>query len=169
MGRAAQDWDVATSALPDQVQALFRKTIPTGIQHGTVTVRLQGESIEVTTFRGEGAYTDGRRPDSVSFGVPLDEDLARRDFVINAMAFDPVAGRLHDPFGGRADLEAGRLRAVGDPAERFREDGLRVMRAVRFVATLELALDPATESAIPAGLPSLAKVSQERVREELRK
>jgi tRNA nucleotidyltransferase (CCA-adding enzyme) len=124
-------------------------------------------AVEVTTFRGEGAYSDGRRPDSVTFGVPLREDLARRDFVINAMAYDPIARRVIDPFGGRQDLAARRVRAVGDARERFTEDGLRVMRAVRFAAALEFALDPDTEAAIAPTLPILAKVSWERIRDEL--
>jgi len=171
LGRDAGDWDVATSAHPQEVIALFHRTIPTGVQHGTVTVMIgRGErriGVEVTTFRGEGAYSDARRPDSVTFGVPLVEDLARRDLVVNAIAYDPIRDELHDPFGGRADLEARRLRAVGDPVARFTEDGLRVMRAVRFAATLEFALDPATEAAFAPALSSLAKVSQERVKVEL--
>jgi tRNA nucleotidyltransferase (CCA-adding enzyme) len=173
LGRVAGDWDVATSATPEEVQALFRKTIPTGIQHGTVTVMERGEPggermpIEVTTFRGDGAYSDGRHPDSVTFGVPLREDLARRDFVINAMAYDPVGGALIDPFGGQEDLAARRVRAVGEARVRFDEDGLRVMRAVRFAAKLEFALDPGTEAAIPGALPRLAQVSRERVHDEL--
>jgi tRNA nucleotidyltransferase (CCA-adding enzyme) len=171
LGRTPGDWDVATSAHPDQVMALFRKTIPTGLQHGTVTVMVgRGPSrlgVEVTTFRGEGAYSDARRPDSVVFGVPLDEDLARRDFVMNAIAYDPIADELHDPFDGRGDVAARRVRAVGDPTERFTEDGLRVMRAVRFAATLEFALDAATEAAIPAALGALGRVSLERVHDEL--
>ncbi|WP_428261841.1 CCA tRNA nucleotidyltransferase, partial [Haliangium sp.] len=175
LGRAPGDWDVATSADPAEVQALFRKTIPTGIQHGTVTVMVRAPgggprmAVEVTTFRGEGAYTDGRHPDSVTFGVPLREDLARRDFVINAMAFDPVSEQVIDPFGGREDLAARRVRAVGDARRRFDEDGLRVMRAVRFCAQLDFELDPATEAAIPGALPVLARVSWERVRDELLK
>lgn len=175
LGRSPGDWDVATSAHPDEVVAQFRHSIPTGIAHGTVTVVLPraraGEHahVEVTTFRGEGAYSDARRPDHVVFGVPLVEDLARRDLVVNAMAYDPIADVLHDPFGGREDLVARRLRAVGDPVARFTEDGLRVMRAMRFAAQLEFALDPATEDGIAPALPSLAKVSRERVCEELRK
>lgn len=171
LGRDPGDWDVATSATPEKVTELFARTIPTGIDHGTVTVLVgKGKArlpVEVTTFRGEGAYSDGRRPDSVTFGVPLHEDLARRDFVVNAMAYDPVARKLIDPFGGRADLQARQVRAVGNPAERFAEDGLRVMRAVRFAAKLEFGLDAATEAAIPGALPVLAKVSRERVRDEL--
>jgi tRNA nucleotidyltransferase (CCA-adding enzyme) len=171
LGREPGDWDVATSATPDAVTALFRGTLPTGIEHGTVTVRIgrgaERHAIEVTTFRGEGAYSDARRPDTVAFGVSLDEDMARRDFVVNAMAWDPIARRLHDPFGGRADLAARRLRAVGEAAQRFAEDGLRIVRAVRFVACLDLDLDVDTEAAIPGALPSLARVSRERVRVEL--
>jgi tRNA nucleotidyltransferase (CCA-adding enzyme) len=169
LGRPAKDWDVATSAFPDVVQRLFKRTIPTGIQHGTVTVMIDHHPIEVTTYRGEGEYSDGRRPDRVTFGVTLEEDLSRRDFTVNAMAFDPLAGVVVDPFGGREDLRNRVLRAVGEPERRFAEDGLRVMRAVRFAATLGLALDAATEAAIPGALPSLARVSGERVRDELMK
>ena len=173
LGRDPGDWDIATSAHPPEVQALFSHTIPTGLQHGTVTVVIgkgkAREAIEVTTYRGEGAYVDGRRPTSVVFGVPLVEDLARRDLVVNAIAYDPVAGVLHDPFDGRGDVVAKRLRAVGDPAARFTEDGLRIMRAIRFAATLEFALDLETEAAIPSALGSLAKVSRERVKVELDK
>ena len=167
LGREVSDWDVATSAHPEQVLKLFRKTIPTGLQHGTVTVIVQREHVEVTTFRGEGAYSDARRPDSVTFGVPLVEDLARRDLTVNAIAFDPEKQELVDPFGGQADIAARQLRAVGDPVARFTEDGLRVMRAVRFCAQLEFELEPATEAGIVAALPSLAKVSRERVHDEL--
>ncbi len=172
-GREPGDWDVATSAHPDEVTARFRRVIPTGLAHGTVTVMVghgdARQGVEVTTFRGEGAYSDARRPDSVEFGVPLERDLARRDFVVNAIAYDPIGETIHDPFGGRADLAAHRLRAVGVPLERFTEDGLRVMRAVRFAATLALAIDPETEAAIPGALGALARVSQERVHDELRK
>jgi len=172
LGRDPGDWDVATSARPEQVQALFRHTIPTGLQHGTVTV-VTGKGahthVEVTTFRGEGAYTDARRPDHVVFGVPLVEDLARRDLVVNAMAYDPSKHALIDPFGGQDDIAKRRLRAVGTAVDRFTEDGLRVMRAMRFAAQLEFDLDPDTEAAIAPALPSLAKVSRERVCEELRK
>ncbi|MEZ4404286.1 MAG: hypothetical protein R3B06_29975 [Kofleriaceae bacterium] len=173
LGRAAGDWDVASSARPEEVVALFPRTIPTGLAHGTVTVMAgrgrDRQAIEVTTFRGDGAYVDGRRPTSVQFGVPLVEDLARRDLVVNAIAYDPINRVLHDPFGGRDDLAARRLRAVGDPAARFTEDGLRVMRAIRFAATLEFDLADDTEAAIAGALPSLAKVSRERVKVELDK
>jgi tRNA nucleotidyltransferase (CCA-adding enzyme) len=172
LGRPPGDWDVATSARPEEVLKLFRHTIPTGLQHGTVTVvtgKGADSHVEVTTFRGEGAYSDARRPDSVTFGVPLVEDLARRDLVVNAIAYDPAKDEMIDPFGGAADIAARRLRAVGDPVARFTEDGLRVMRAVRFAAVLEFELDPATEAGIAPALPSLAKVSRERVADELRK
>jgi len=177
--RAPGDWDVATAATPEQVMALFKRVIATGIQHGTVTIvtgRGIESHVEVTTFRGEGAYTDARRPDHVRFGVPLVEDLARRDLRVNAMAYDPGTHELIDPYEGLRDLEQGVLRAVGptgniydDAVGRFTEDGLRVMRAVRFAAKLELPLDPDTERGITPALPSLAKVSRERVSDELRK
>ncbi len=179
LGREPGDWDVATAATPDQVMGLFKRTIPTGLQHGTVTIvtgRGIESHVEVTTYRGEGAYTDARRPDHVRFGVPLVEDLARRDLRVNAMAYDPSTHELIDPYAGMADLEQGVLRAVGptgsvydDAVGRFTEDGLRVMRAVRFAAKLELPLDPDTERGITPALPSLAKVSRERVSDELRK
>jgi tRNA nucleotidyltransferase (CCA-adding enzyme) len=172
LGKEPGDWDVATSAHPNEVLGLFRHTIPTGLQHGTVTIvtgKGADSHVEVTTYRGEGAYTDARRPDSVVFGVPLAEDLARRDLTVNAIAYDVAADAVFDPFGGIADLEAKRLRAVGVAVDRFTEDGLRVMRAVRFAAQLEFELDPETEAAIAPALPSLAKVSRERVSDELRK
>jgi tRNA nucleotidyltransferase (CCA-adding enzyme) len=169
LGRTPVDWDVATSAHPDAIQRAFARTIPTGIAHGTLTVVVGGEPIEVTTFRGEGAYSDARRPDYVVFGVTLAEDLSRRDFTINAIAYDPDADRLVDPFGGAADLAAGVIRAVGDPVARFREDGLRILRAARLTAKLELALDPTTEAGIVPALDSLARVSAERVRDEVMK
>jgi tRNA nucleotidyltransferase (CCA-adding enzyme) len=128
-GSPPEDFDVATDALPEQVAKLFPRVIPTGIQHGTVTV-LSGEyKVEVTTFRGEGPYLDGRRPSTVTFLGEIDGDLARRDFTVNAMAWDAIEGVLRDPFGGTQDLRRHRLRAVGDPLERFREDGLRPLRA----------------------------------------
>jgi tRNA nucleotidyltransferase (CCA-adding enzyme) len=164
------DFDVATDALPEDVQRLFPRTAPTGIAHGTVTVLADEEhKVEVTTFRGEGPYLDGRRPSSVTFLGDIDGDLARRDFTVNAMAWDPFSGELRDPFGGAADLRRSLLRAVGDPLQRFREDGLRPMRAVRFACTLRLALDRATERAIPQALDVFAKVAWERIREELTK
>jgi tRNA nucleotidyltransferase (CCA-adding enzyme) len=165
-GQPAADWDLATDARPEQVAKLFPRVIPTGIQHGTVTVRHRGASYEVTTLRGEGAYSDGRRPDHVEYVSDIREDLSRRDFTINALAYDPVADHLEDPFDGLGDLAAKRIRAVGEPARRFSEDGLRVLRAARFAATLEFELDPATEAAIAPTLPTFQRVSAERVREE---
>ena len=165
--RPATDFDVATPARPEQVTALFSKVIPTGIEHGTVTVLARGEPVEVTTFRGEGAYRDGRRPESVTFLTDLEEDLARRDFTMNALAFDPLAPEFRDPFGGRADLRRRRVRAVGEAAARFGEDGLRAMRAVRFVAQLGFDLDPATRRAIPGALDVVGRVAAERITDEL--
>jgi len=166
-GVAAQDFDVATDALPEQVVRLFPKVIPTGIHHGTVTVLSGEHKVEVTTFRGEGRYLDGRRPSSVTFLADIEGDLARRDFTVNAIAWDPIAGELRDPFSGVEDLRRRRLRAVGDPLARFREDGLRPLRAVRFASTLRLALDPPTRLAIPQALDVFARVAMERVRDEL--
>lgn len=166
MGRPHADWDLATSALPQEVMRIFPRTIPTGIDHGTVTVMVGKVPIEVTTLRGEGAYTDGRRPDSVHFVSDLEEDLARRDFTVNAIAMDPADLAVIDPFGGQKDLEKKVLRAVGDARARFSEDGLRVLRAARFVATLEFDLDPDTFAAIEPTLDTFRKVSPERVRDE---
>jgi tRNA nucleotidyltransferase (CCA-adding enzyme) len=165
--RAANDFDVATPATPAQVTALFRKVFPTGVEHGTVTVVLRGHSVEVTTFRGEGAYVDGRRPASVTFLAELEQDLARRDFTMNALAWDPLAPEFRDPFGGRADMARRVVRAVGDPAERFGEDGLRAMRAVRFAAQLGYAIHPRTRDAIAGALAIVRKVSVERISDEL--
>ncbi|MEY2667431.1 MAG: hypothetical protein RJA59_69 [Pseudomonadota bacterium] len=161
------EFDLATPATPSEVQALFRKVIPTGIEHGTVTVVEGGARVEVTTFRGEEAYVDGRRPSRVTFHDDLEADLARRDFTVNAMAWDPLVGELRDPFDGRADLSRRVIRAVGDPRERFAEDGLRPLRAARFVSQLGFRLAPATREAIPGALPVVALVSRERVAEEL--
>jgi tRNA nucleotidyltransferase (CCA-adding enzyme) len=165
-----QDFDVATDALPEDVQRLFPRTAPTGFAHGTITVLAdEAHKVEVTTFRGEGPYLDGRRPSSVTFLGDIEGDLARRDFTVNAMAWDPIAGDLRDPFGGRGDLEKSLLRAVGNPLDRFKEDGLRPLRAVRFACTLRLALDRRTEQAIPQALDVFALVAWERVRDELGK
>jgi tRNA nucleotidyltransferase (CCA-adding enzyme) len=168
-GLPPKDFDIATSATPVQVQAAFKKVIPTGIAHGTVTVLTHGHPIEVTTFRSEGAYVDGRRPSTVTFEANVDADLSRRDFTINAMAFDPIRGVLHDPFGGQDDLQARRIRCVGVAEERFGEDGLRALRAVRFATVLEFDLDPPTELAIPETLNIFRKISRERIRDEVQK
>jgi tRNA nucleotidyltransferase (CCA-adding enzyme) len=171
LGRSPADFDLATDARPEAVLDLFGRSfaIPTGLKHGTVTVLTEGprRPVEVTTFRGEGAYFDGRRPSSVTYVDSLAEDLSRRDFTMNAVAFDPVDGRLTDPFDGRGDLRRRLVRAVGDPLVRFREDGLRPMRAVRQAAQLEFEVDPPTLAAIPATLEVFRKVSAERVRDEL--
>jgi len=171
IGRAPGDFDVATSALPEATMGIFgaRYAIPTGLQHGTVTVLAGKRHVEVTTFRGEGAYLDGRRPSSVTFGATLDEDLARRDFTMNAIALDPVSGKLFDPFDGQGDIVRKIVRAVGDPVLRFTEDGLRPMRAVRQATQLGFALDPDTQVAISRTFDSFRKVSAERIRDELRK
>jgi tRNA nucleotidyltransferase (CCA-adding enzyme) len=165
-GQQVNDWDVATTALPAKVQQTFRRVIPTGIDHGTVTVLWRGGAYEVTTLRGEGAYSDGRRPDSVVFVEDIDRDLARRDFTVNAIAYDPVEGRVVDPFHGLVDMRNKVLRAVGVPSERFQEDGLRILRGARFVATLDFDLDETTEAAFRGALDTFRKVSPERVREE---
>jgi tRNA nucleotidyltransferase (CCA-adding enzyme) len=166
LGRPESDWDLATDARPEQVQQVFPRVLPTGIQHGTVTVRHRGQSYEVTTLRGEGGYSDGRRPDSVAFVTEIARDLARRDFTINAMAYDPLRQVLEDPHAGADDLARRLIRAVGAPEQRFAEDGLRVLRAARFCATLEFELEPATAAAIRPTLDTFRKVSPERVRDE---
>jgi tRNA nucleotidyltransferase (CCA-adding enzyme) len=166
LGRTASDWDVATDARPSDLVTIFPRAIPTGIEHGTVTVVRSGRHYEVTTLRGEGTYSDGRRPDWVEFVDDITADLARRDFTVNAIAIDPVDGKVIDPHGGRDDLARRVLRAVGDAKERFAEDGLRVLRAARFAATLELSLDPDTEASIRPTLETYRKVAAERVRDE---
>jgi tRNA nucleotidyltransferase (CCA-adding enzyme) len=166
MERVPKDWDLATSATPEQVMGLFRRVVPTGIAHGTVTVVFGDSSFEVTTLRGEVGYSDGRRPDEVFFITDIERDLARRDFTVNALAYDPLEDRLVDPFNGLGDMAARMLRTVGRPEERFGEDGLRVLRAARFVATLEMQIESETKRAIPGSLDAFRKVSPERVREE---
>lgn len=166
LGKPVNDWDVATDALPGDLVRLFPKAIPTGLQHGTVTVVQRGEHYEVTTLRGETTYSDGRRPDAVHFVDDIVADLARRDFTINAIAVDPTDGKLIDPFDGRKDIDAKVVRAVGKAFERFSEDGLRVLRAARFCATLGFDLDDETFAAIEPTLGTFKKVSAERVRDE---
>lgn len=168
LGRAPKDYDVATSALPGDVQRCFRRVIPTGIEHGTVTVLKGGRHVEVTTFREEAEYIDGRRPSKVAFHEDVEADLSRRDFTINAMAYDATEG-LIDPFGGLADLDARVVRCVGDAVARFSEDGLRPLRAVRFATVLDFALDANTEAAIPLTLSIFRRVAPERVNQELAK
>lgn len=170
LGLAPHDWDLCTSARPEQVMALFgeEKCIPTGLQHGTVTVKQGGRLYETTTFRTEGAYSDGRHPDAVCFVPDVREDLARRDFTINAMAYSAEEG-LIDPFGGRDDLAAHLVRAVGEPERRFEEDALRILRLYRFAARFGFAIDPATGAAARVLGPHLDCVSAERIQEELLK
>lgn len=166
LGRKPKDWDITTSASPLQVKELFHRTIDTGIRHGTVTVMKNQAGYEVTTYRVDGEYEDGRHPKSVRFTASLKEDLQRRDFTVNAMAYHHEAG-LVDEFGGMEDLKAGIIRCVGNPVERFTEDALRMLRAVRFSAQLGFLVDPETEAAICAVAPNLAKVSRERIQAEL--
>lgn len=168
LGREPGDWDITTSALPHEVKAIFRRTIDTGIEHGTVTVMMNRQGYEVTTYRVDGDYSDGRHPDSVSFTRSLAEDLKRRDFTINAMAYNSQAG-LVDLFGGREDLEAGIIRCVGEPMDRFGEDALRILRAIRFSAQLGFQIEGRTMEAVRAVAPNLEKVSRERVQTELTK
>ena len=168
LGRRPSDWDIASSASPEEVLALFPRCVPTGIKHGTVTVLSGGGSVEVTAFCAEGGYSDHRRPDSVSFGCPLEADLARRDLTVNAMAMD-AAGEITDPFGGRDDLRRRLLRCVGEPERRFDEDALRMLRTVRFSAQLGFEIEPRTLEAIRALAHLASGLSAERVRDELLK
>lgn len=168
LGRTPGDWDVTTSATPASVTALFPQTRPTGVRHGTVTVLLDDMALEVTTFRAEGAYSDGRHPDAVTFGVSLEADLSRRDFTINAMALAPD-GSLIDPYGGRRDLADRVVACVGEPERRFGEDALRMFRAVRFAAQLDFTLAPQTAAAIPTLASRAGLVARERVKVEVEK
>lgn len=168
MGRRPDDYDMTTDARPEEVMAAFPRTHPTGLKHGTVTVALCGGTVEVTTFRAEGSYSDGRHPDGVRFVSSLEEDLARRDFTMNAMAMGED-GVLIDPFGGQADLNAGRIRCVGEAGRRFREDGLRMFRGLRFAAQLGFVFEAETENALRQCVDRAAAVSAERVRVEVEK
>jgi tRNA nucleotidyltransferase (CCA-adding enzyme) len=160
---------VTTNALPDQIIHLFKRVIPTGVAHGTVTVLYRRRKVEVTTFRGDLGYTDGRHPDQVVFLDSLKEDLKRRDFTVNAMAYDIKARRLIDPFGGQRDLKKKVIRAVGKPIERYNEDGLRALRAIRFASVLKFEIDQPTFSAIPEAIEVFRKVAPERIKDELLK
>ena len=166
LNRRPDDWDITTNALPQEVKALFHRTIDTGIQHGTVTVMIKGEGFEVTTYRIDGEYEDGRHPKEVSFTRNLEEDLKRRDFTINAMAYNDRAG-IVDIFHGVEDLQKGVIRAVGNPVERFTEDALRMMRAVRFSAQLGYEVDMETKRAIQKLASTISKISAERIQVEL--
>lgn len=166
LGREPDDWDITTSAKPEETKHLFPRTVDTGIKHGTVTVLLGGEGFEVTTYRIDGTYEDGRHPTEVTFTANLKEDLRRRDFTINAMAYNDRSG-LVDLYGGLADMENRVIRCVGDAGERFDEDALRMLRAVRFSAQLGYRIDEATGEAVRALAPNLQKISAERIQAEL--
>ena len=165
-GKDAADWDVATNAQPEQVVKIFHKVIPTGIAHGTVTVLFMGHSIEVTTYRTEADYSDGRHPDSVNFAGTIKEDLSRRDFTMNAIAASLEDGHLVDPFAGQEDIKSKTIRTVGNPYDRFNEDGLRPIRAIRFASQLGFSITAETMAAIPASLAKTATISVERFRDE---
>lgn len=166
LGRKPDDWDITTSASPEQVKKLFHRTVDTGLQHGTVTVLMGKEGFEVTTYRIDGEYEDGRHPSEVIFTASLEEDLKRRDFTINAMAYNPSAG-LVDLFGGMEDIRNKKIRCVGNPLERFTEDALRIMRAVRFCAQLGFEIEERTAQALTVLAPNLRHVSAERIQVEL--
>lgn len=168
LGRTPEDWDITTSAMPKQVKALFRRTVDTGIQHGTVTVLIGKNGYEVTTYRIDGEYEDCRHPKEVLFTSDLLEDLRRRDFTINAMAYSHETG-IVDAFGGKSDLEHKIIRCVGAPMERFGEDALRILRAIRFSAQLGFTIESETLRAISAIAPNIARVSRERIQTELTK
>ena len=168
LDRKPGDWDITTSARPQEVKELFRRTIDTGIQHGTVTVMMDRTGYEVTTYRIDGEYEDGRHPKQVEFTSSLIEDLKRRDFTINAMAYSHETG-IVDEFGGVEDLNAKTIRCVGDPMERFTEDALRILRAIRFSAQLDFTIEEQTWNAIRVIAPNIAKVSKERIQVELTK
>lgn len=168
LGREPGDWDITTSALPEQVKQVFRRTVDTGIQHGTVTVMMDKEGYEVTTYRIDGEYSDGRHPNNVEFTSSLEEDLKRRDFTINAMAYNSRTGFV-DEFGGVEDLKRGIIRCVGDPMDRFHEDALRILRAIRFSAQLGFTIEKRTFEAIGMIAPNIARVSKERIQAELTK
>ena len=168
LAKQPSDWDITTSAKPEEVKEVFHRTVDTGIAHGTVTVLMQDETFEVTTFRVDGNYSDGRHPDAVRFTPSLEEDLKRRDFTINAMAYSEKTG-LIDLFGGMRDLQTRTIRCVGDPNERFSEDALRIMRAVRFAAQLGFKIEDHTLQAIAEHAENLRQVSAERIRVEMTK
>ena len=156
------DWDITTNALPADIKKIFKKTFDTGIAHGTVTVLMDGVGYEITTYRIDGDYTDGRHPDSVSFSKNLSEDLCRRDFTVNAMAYSPQKG-IVDLYNGREDLQKGIIRAVGDAGKRFDEDALRMLRAIRFASQLGFEIEDDTFEAIKQKAKLLVNVSKERI------
>ena len=166
LARQPEDWDITTSARPQEIKRIFRRTVDTGIEHGTVTVLVGKDSFEVTTYRVDGEYVDNRHPKEVRFTNKLEEDLRRRDFTINAMAYNDEV-RLVDVFGGMQDLNHHLIRCVGDPRERFSEDALRILRAVRFSAQLDFPIEPETAAAVREMAPSLRNISAERIQAEL--
>lgn len=168
LGESPRDYDIATNALPEQVQAIFARTIPTGIHHGTISVLIEKERLEVTTYRKESGYVDGRRPMNVDFVMSLEEDLARRDFTMNAMAMGRN-GKIRDPFHGKEDLEAKTIRAVGNPADRFQEDALRMLRAIRFASQLDGEIEGTTWEGICLHADRMEIISRERIRDEWNK
>lgn len=167
LGKKATDWDVATNARPEDVQHLFHRVIPTGIDHGTVTIPFRGHMIECTTFRTERGYSDGRHPDEIAYAATIEEDLSRRDFTMNAIAVSLPDGVIADPFDGRKDISRKCIRTVGNPSERFSEDGLRTLRAVRFSALTGFTIEQKTFEAIAPAIPVTARVAIERIRDEL--
>ncbi|TGK35508.1 [cytidine(C)-cytidine(C)-adenosine (A)]-adding enzyme [Leptospira gomenensis] len=169
LGKTPDEFDLTTSLLPETILGLFKRTVPTGIKHGTVTVLFQDRAYEVTTFRKDADYLDGRRPETVEFGVSLSEDLKRRDFTMNALALDLKTKKLTDEHGGLEDIERKLIRTIGDPIGRFTEDGLRPIRGIRFVSSLGFTLESKTEAAIRICKNVTAKVSKERVHDELNK
>jgi poly(A) polymerase/tRNA nucleotidyltransferase (CCA-adding enzyme) len=169
LGREVHDWDLATDLPPERTKSLFPRTMEVGARFGTITVLIREASYEITTFRRDGLYSDARRPDDVRYAEHLEDDLVRRDFTVNALAWDPIENRLADPTGGLDDLDARLLRAVGDPVERFTEDGLRLLRAVRFAAQLDFEIEAETYRALVLCAPRLERIAAERVRDELEK
>ncbi|AEJ61368.1 polynucleotide adenylyltransferase/metal dependent phosphohydrolase [Spirochaeta thermophila DSM 6578] len=169
LGTPPEDYDLATDAPPREVMKLFRRVIPTGIQHGTVTIVFRDHCYEVTTFRVETSYSDGRHPDEVRFTTSLEEDLSRRDFTINAMALDPLTGEFFDPFDGYSDIKRRLIKAIGNPEERFEEDALRILRAIRFATQLSFSIEQETYTAIGRHVEHLRRISWERIRDELSK
>jgi tRNA nucleotidyltransferase/poly(A) polymerase len=169
LGKKASDWDLATNASPEDVISFFKYVIPTGIKHGTVTVLYKGKSIEVTTYRTESDYSDARHPDHIEYAATIEEDLSRRDFTMNAIAVKLPQAELIDPFDGQIDIKKKIIRCVGNPGERFSEDGLRPLRAVRFASQLQFTLDEDTKNTIPSSLEKTAKVAPERIQTELNK
>jgi len=166
LNRPVYDYDIATNARPDEVMSIFKRTVPTGLKHGTVTVLRGSHSVEVTTYRCDGKYTDGRRPDTVRYASTIYEDLSRRDFTINGIAYNPITDELIDPFGGIEDINKGIIRSIGNPYQRFNEDGLRPFRACRFAAQLGFSIEEQTFHAISTCLENASRVSVERIREE---